>query len=129
MSSGPRTLADCQPIRCNVCRARVSARRVVRPVASGGGKVDITKVGLNSIEDEVVKMNLMGKSRYMANKEWRDSSGRKGKVSVWKSMLEAQASICFKAPPRDARSYSLRKTRLCAIIVDAIVMWDSEVAT
>lgn len=65
----------------------MSARRVVRPVASGGGKVDITKVGLNSIEDEVVKMNLMGKSRYMNNKEWRDSSGRKGKVSPCKGCL------------------------------------------
>jgi hypothetical protein len=49
-------------------------------VASGGGKVDITKVGLNSIEDEVVKQNLMGRSRYMGKKDWVDAQGRKGKV-------------------------------------------------
>jgi len=32
----------------------------VRPVASSG-KTDINKVGLNSIEEGVVKQNLMGK--------------------------------------------------------------------
>ncbi|KAG2438493.1 hypothetical protein HXX76_005044 [Chlamydomonas incerta] len=60
-------------------RPRVSSRRVVKPVASGGGKIDITKVGLNSIEDPVVKQNLMGKSRFMNKKDWKDASGRKGK--------------------------------------------------
>ncbi|PNW81805.1 hypothetical protein CHLRE_06g261000v5 [Chlamydomonas reinhardtii] len=60
-------------------RPRVSSRRVVKPVASGGGKTDITKVGLNSIEDPVVKQNLMGKSRFMNKKDWKDASGRKGK--------------------------------------------------
>ncbi len=65
-----------------ICRRpRVASRRTVKPVASGGGKTDITKVGLNSIEDDVVKQNLMGKSRYMDKKDWRDASGRKGKVS------------------------------------------------
>ncbi|GIL50074.1 hypothetical protein Vafri_6393 [Volvox africanus] len=71
MQLAPRGLAPLRP--------RVSSRIVVKPVASGGGKTDITKVGLNSIEDEVVKMNLMGKSRVMSNKEWKDASGRKGK--------------------------------------------------
>ncbi|KAG2483632.1 hypothetical protein HYH03_017510 [Edaphochlamys debaryana] len=60
-------------------RARVSSRRTVKPVASGGGKIDITKVGLNSIEDPVIQQNLMGRSRYMAKKDWKDASGRKGK--------------------------------------------------
>jgi photosystem II protein len=49
---------------------------------SGGGKTDITKVGLNSIENDTVKQNLMGKSRYMEKKGWVDSQGRKGKVRV-----------------------------------------------
>jgi len=46
---------------------------------SGGGKTDITKVGLNSIEEGVVKQNLMGKSRFMDKKGWVDAQGRKGK--------------------------------------------------
>ncbi|PNH08387.1 Photosystem II polypeptide, chloroplastic [Tetrabaena socialis] len=66
----PRGLAPLRP--------RVSSRRVVKPVASSG-KVDITKQGMNSVEEGVVKQNLMGRSRYMGNKEWRDASGRKGK--------------------------------------------------
>lgn len=43
-------------------------------------KTDINKVGLNSIEDETIKNNLMGKSRFMNKKDWVDASGRKGKV-------------------------------------------------
>lgn len=45
------------------------------------GKTDITKVGLNSIEDPTIQNNLMGKSRFMNKKDWTDASGRKGKVS------------------------------------------------
>jgi len=55
------------------------ARRTVRPVASGGGKIDISKVGLESIEDPVVQNNLKGRSRFMSKKGWVDSQGRKGK--------------------------------------------------
>lgn len=58
----------------------MSRRSCVRPVASGGGKTDLSKVGLNSIENDTVKANLMGKSRYMDKKGWVDSQGRKGKV-------------------------------------------------
>lgn len=56
-----------------------SSRRTLKPVASGGGKIDINKQGLNSIEDEVVKQNLMGRSRFMGKKDWVDAQGRKGK--------------------------------------------------
>mmetsp|Transcript_32868 Transcript_32868/g.83404 ORF Transcript_32868/g.83404 Transcript_32868/m.83404 type:complete len:140 (-) Transcript_32868:297-716(-) len=56
---------------------RVS-RKTVKPVASGA-KVDITKQGLNSIDNETVKQNLMGRSRFMSKKDWVDSQGRKGK--------------------------------------------------
>ena len=58
-----------------LCRPR---RSVV--AKTGGGKTDLSKVGLNSIENDVVKQNLMGKSRYMEKKGWTDSQGRKGKV-------------------------------------------------
>lgn len=53
---------------------------MVRPVASGGGKTDITKVGLNSVPEGVVKNNLKGISPQMEKKGWVDSQGRKGKV-------------------------------------------------
>lgn len=49
-------------------------------VASSGKKIDINKQGLNSIQDETVKLNLMGRSKSMEAKDWRDSQGRKGKV-------------------------------------------------
>lgn len=58
---------------------RVS-RKTVKPVASGGGKIDINKVGLNSVPEGAVKQNLMGRSRFMGKKDWVDSQGRKGKV-------------------------------------------------
>jgi hypothetical protein len=45
-------------------------------------KVDIKKMGLNTIEDEVVQQNLMGRSRKMGKKDWVDASGRKGTVST-----------------------------------------------
>lgn len=68
-------------LRCFQLR---SSRKTVKPVASGGGKTDLTKVGLNSVENDIVKNNLMGKSRYMGKKDWVDSQGRKGKVcGVW----------------------------------------------
>ena len=53
----------------------------MKPVASGD-KVDIKTKGLNSIENDVVQQNLMGRSRYMDKKDWRDAQGRKGKVCV-----------------------------------------------
>jgi photosystem II protein len=54
-------------------------RKSLRPVASGGGKVDITKVGLEGIQDPVVQQNLKGRSRFMKAKGWVDPQGRKGK--------------------------------------------------
>jgi hypothetical protein len=48
--------------------------------ASGGGKTDLKKVGLNSVPDGVVKNNLMGISPTMQKKGWVDAQGRKGKV-------------------------------------------------
>merc|ERR1719263_580411 len=35
--------------------------------------------GINSLEDDTVRNNLMGVSRYMNKKDWIDSQGRKGK--------------------------------------------------
>ena len=56
-----------------------SRSSVVRPLASGGGKTDLSKVGLNSVPEGVVKNNLMGKAPQMEKKGWVDSQGRKGK--------------------------------------------------
>ena len=44
---------------------------------SGGDKTNLNEVGLNSIENETVKNNLMGKSRFMNKKGWVDAQGRK----------------------------------------------------
>mmetsp|Transcript_13561 Transcript_13561/g.29951 ORF Transcript_13561/g.29951 Transcript_13561/m.29951 type:complete len:141 (-) Transcript_13561:350-772(-) len=54
-------------------------RKALKPVASGFAKTDIKKVGLESIKDDTVRENLKGRSRYMKDKNWRDSQGRKGK--------------------------------------------------
>ena len=65
------------------CFFRRSSRQLaVKPVASGGGKVDLSKVGLNSVQDPTVRSNLMGRSRFMRDKNWVDPQGRKGKVSA-----------------------------------------------
>lgn len=64
-----------KPLRC-MCR---SSRRSVKPVASSG-KIDITKQGMNKIPEGTIKQNLMGRSRYMKDKNWVDPQGRKGKV-------------------------------------------------
>ena len=45
-------------------------------------KVDIKTKGLNSIKNDVVQQNLMGRSRVMNKKDWVDAQGRKGRVSV-----------------------------------------------
>jgi hypothetical protein len=47
---------------------------------ASGKKVDIKKQGLNSIDNKIVKLNLMGVSETMKKKDWVDASGRKGKV-------------------------------------------------
>lgn len=51
--------------------------------ASSKTKTDLTKVGLNSVQDPVVKKNLMGYSDTMKDKNWTDPQGRKGKVSLF----------------------------------------------
>ena len=49
-------------------------------VASSGKKIDISKQGLNSVQNETVRRNLMGVSKSMEAKDWVDPQGRKGKV-------------------------------------------------
>jgi hypothetical protein len=65
-----------------------SSRKAMVVVASGGGKVDINKQGLNAIDDPTVQQNLMGRSRFMNKKDWKDASGRQGKVG------RASSSAC-----------------------------------
>jgi photosystem II protein len=77
---------------------RVSRRTCVRPVASSG-KTNINEVGLNSIEEGVVKQNLMGKSRYMDKKGWVDAQGRKGKgMGVYKFADKYGANVDGYSP-------------------------------
>lgn len=52
-------------------------RRSLVVTNSGGDKVNLKEVGLNSVENDTVRNNLMGKSRYMNKKGWVDSQGRK----------------------------------------------------
>jgi len=49
-------------------------------ITASSGKIDIKKVGLNSIDNETVRNNLQGRSRFMKDKNWVDPQGRKGKV-------------------------------------------------
>lgn len=74
------------------CRAfKPSRSTVVRPVASGGGKTDLNKVGLNSIPEGVVKNNLKGIAPQMEKKGWTDAQGRKGKVgTAWHQLRDVQ---------------------------------------
>ena len=65
--------------RTAACRSRGPATRSV-VVAGSGKKTDVKKQGLSSVQNEVVKANLMGISRKMKDKNWVDSQGRKGKV-------------------------------------------------
>ncbi|KAL6766988.1 PSBR1 [Auxenochlorella protothecoides x Auxenochlorella symbiontica] len=61
------------PLRTSGTRARPST------LVRSNKKTDIAKQGLNGIENEVVKNNLMGRSRFQNKKDWVDASGRKGK--------------------------------------------------
>merc|ERR550537_1906268 len=50
----------------------------VKPLVAGSGK-KLSPKGVYSIDDETVRNNLMGVSRYMNKKGWLDSQGREGK--------------------------------------------------
>merc|ERR1719160_1146187 len=50
----------------------------LRKIAVSSGKKAAPK-GSTSVEDDTVRNNLMGVSRYMDKKGWVDSQGRKGK--------------------------------------------------
>jgi hypothetical protein len=69
------TIRDLYPLF--YCSARQTVSTVI---VANGKKIDISKQGLNSVENKTVKLNLMGKSETMKKKDWVDPSGRKGKV-------------------------------------------------
>lgn len=73
-------LAKARPHLPLVSSERRASRRTAVIRASGGGKTDIKKQGLNSVPDGVVKNNLMGVAPQMQKKGWVDAQGRKGKV-------------------------------------------------
>jgi len=56
---------------------RASRRTLV--IRNNSEKVNIKESGLNSVENDTVRNNLMGKSRFMDKKGWVDAQGRKGK--------------------------------------------------
>merc|ERR1712224_320268 len=56
----------------------VERAQVHKSVVYGSGKKNSPK-GVYSVEDETVRNNLMGVSRYMDKKGWVDAQGRKGK--------------------------------------------------
>jgi hypothetical protein len=74
----PYPLCPGNPDPCRRCRPRQQFSTVV--VASGAKKIDVNKQGLNKVKDDIVRNNLMGKSRVMGQKGWVDPQGRKGKV-------------------------------------------------
>lgn len=90
------------PLIAAACSARKSVNTTV--VASGAKKIDISKQGLNSIENETVKLNLMGKSKTMESKGWVDPQGRKGKVRAACRRSSARAAAAF---PRLEESQTL----------------------
>merc|ERR1712056_61825 len=51
----------------------------VSPVIFGSSGKKLAPKGVYSVEDDVVRNNLMGVSRYMNKKGWTDPQGRKGK--------------------------------------------------
>jgi hypothetical protein len=57
---------------------QVTSSRTSVITRSSGGKVNISKQGLNSVKNDVVRKNLMGVSDSMKKGDWVDSSGRKG---------------------------------------------------
>ncbi len=46
-------------------------------IRNNSEKVNINESGLNSVENDTVRNNLMGKSRFMDKKGWVDAQGRK----------------------------------------------------
>ena len=91
-------------------------------VASGAKKVDIKKQGLNSIQNEVVKKNLMGVSDTMKKRDWTDANGRKGKgYGVYKFADKYGANVDGYSPiytpdtwSESGESYKLGKAGLIA---------------
>lgn len=101
----------------------VSQNRGTRSViVASSKKVDIKKQGLNSVENDVVRKNLMGISETMKKKDWTDSSGRKGKgYGVYKFADKYGANVDGYSPiytpdawSESGESYKLGKTGLIA---------------
>ena len=78
------------------CSARENVNTVV--VASSK-KTDISKQGLNSIDNKTVRLNLMGRSETMEKKGWVDPQGRKGKgYGVYKFANKYGANVDGYSP-------------------------------
>jgi photosystem II protein len=101
------------------CSARENVNTVV--VASSK-KTDISKQGLNSIDNKTVRLNLMGRSESMEKKGWVDPQGRKGKgYGVYKFANKYGANVDGYSPiytpdtwSESGDSYKLGTTGLIA---------------
>merc|ERR1712064_246170 len=62
-------------LKPKACHAKIY---LCKTALNSSGKKAAPK-GVYSVEDETVRNNLMGVSRYMNKKEWVDAQGRKGK--------------------------------------------------
>lgn len=86
------------PCRPPPAAARPCSRKSVNTtVVASSKKIDISKQGLNSVENETVKLNLMGKSKSMESKDWVDPQGRKGKVRARAAEAAAECGVATHA--------------------------------
>ena len=108
-------MPGCDRGRAAACRSRGPATRSV-VVAGSGKKTDMKKQGLSSVQNEVVKANLMGISRKMKDKNWVDSQGRKGKVRAGPAAHAqlARRAILLRVPCRGRRCLEGDRDKLAA---------------
>uniref|UniRef100_A0A6V3K9P0 Photosystem II 10 kDa polypeptide, chloroplastic n=2 Tax=Lotharella globosa TaxID=91324 RepID=A0A6V3K9P0_9EUKA len=93
-------------------------------------KVDISKKGLNSIDDPTIQANLQGRSRAMEDKNWVDPQGRKGKgYGVYKFAKKYGANVDGYSPiytpdiwAESGNSYKLGTNALIAWLVLVVVL-------
>ena len=102
------------------CSPTVQRRNAV--IVASSKKVDIKKQGLNSVQNDVVKKNLMGISESMKKKDWKDANNRKGKgYGVYRFADKYGANVDGYSPiytpdtwSESGESYKLGKTGLIA---------------
>mmetsp|Transcript_4034 Transcript_4034/g.9504 ORF Transcript_4034/g.9504 Transcript_4034/m.9504 type:complete len:173 (+) Transcript_4034:75-593(+) len=93
-------------------------------------KVDISKKGLNSIDDPTIQANLQGRSRAMEDKNWVDPQGRKGRgYGVYRFEKKYGANVDGYSPvytpdiwSESGNSYKLGTNALIAWLILVVVL-------